>query len=422
MLLEYTCKNFRSIKEEIKFSMRKVAGEDATNRIMKFGDKEIESVSVIYGANGSGKSNFILSLEFMKYLVEASMMFQPGEPVRVSPHKLSRIDEPTSFGIQFTAEGIRYAYGFSVLDGKIAEEYLYYFPNGRQTKIFERNGQEVQAGSKYKSSFGLSLEALKENRLFLSCAANFSRSEEVRQAFMFFREGLVVYRVNVDEPRANNWYEYSVKLMHEKPEVKQQFLKVLQYLGTGIIDIRPEFRHYKAEDIPEKLPQLIREILLSQGSKVDSITEFDAKMIYPEFETDLMREEGTGIQKMFQMICPLLDIIITGKTIICDEIETGLHEAVVRQIIELFYHLKPDSMSQLIFTTHDTSLLGCGLFRRGQIWFTELKPDRSTDLYSLSEIRNVRKSESLIRGYMEGKYGAVPVLNRVALEMFTGEQ
>ncbi len=422
MLLEYTCRNFRSIKDEIKFSMRKATVEEAENRVMEFGDKGIESVSVIYGANGSGKSNFILSLEFMKYMVETSMLFQLGEPVRVSPHKLSRRDEPTSFNIQFTSEGIRYAYGFSVLYGNISEEYLYYFPNGRQTKIFERKGQKIQAGSKYKSSFGLSLEALKENRLFLSCAANFSQSEEVRQAFMFFREGLVVYRVNVDEPRANNWYEYSVNLMNEKPDVKAQFLKVLEYLGTGIIDVRPELRHYKAEDIAEKMPQPIREILLSQEREGGVITNFKAKMIYPEFETDLLTEEGTGIQKMFQMICPLLDIIMTGKTIICDEIETGLHESVVRQIIELFYHLEPKSESQLIFTTHDTSLLGGGLFRRGQIWFTELKPDRSTDLYSLAEVRNVRKGESLSRGYMEGRYGAVPVLNRAALEMFAGMQ
>ena len=84
----------------------------------------------------------------------------------------------------------------------------------------------------------------------------------------------------------------------------------------------------------------------------------------------------------------------------------------MHKIIELFYELYPDKKAQMIFTTHDTSLLDAKLFLRGQIWFTQLTKERATDLYSLAEIRHVRKDENLARGYISGKYGAIPILNQ----------
>ena len=145
--------------------------------------------------------------------------------------------------------------------------------------------------------------------------------------------------------------------------------------------------------------------------EVNGLLNMKTAVMYDKFETDLMTEESTGIQKLFLMICPMLDILENGKVLLCDEIETGLHEVIVHEIIELFYALYPEKKAQFIFTTHDTSLLASKLFRRCQIWFTELTEDRGTDLYSLSEIRNVRKDENLARGYISGKYGAIPLLS-----------
>ena len=125
----------------------------------------------------------------------------------------------------------------------------------------------------------------------------------------------------------------------------------------------------------------------------------------------MFEEESTGVKKLFEIICPMLDILQKGKVLIFDEIETGWHEAVVYKIIEMFHELMPEQFAQLIFTTHDTSLLDGRLFRRDQIWFTELTPERATDLFSLAEIKNVRKEENLSKGYMSGKYGGIPLLN-----------
>ena len=203
-------------------------------------------------------------------------------------------------------------------------------------------------------------------------------------------------------------------------EVKVKFLEVLRLLGTGIKDFKAEQRIFSAEEIAVQIPPPLREVILSPEIQANGLHTLETKIVYPEFETDLLTEEGTGIQKLFQMICPLLDILEKGKVIFCDELETGLHEAVVHEVIRLFYFLKPESEAQMIFTTHDTGLLSRKLFRRSQIWFTELTPERSTDLYSLAEIRNVRREENIERGYMEGRYGAVPILNRELAERLMG--
>ena len=411
MLLQYSCSNYRSIKDEICFSLRKVSSEEADKRIIRLRKDEIESVSVIYGANGSGKSNFISSVAFAKFLVETSILFQPGQKINISSHKLSSKIEPSYFAFQFSVDEKRYAYGFSVLDGVIDEEYLYSFPNNRQTKVFERKGLRIMSGNKFKTLFDMSEKVLHDNRLFLSCAANYSRAKEITDAFLFFSKELVIYHVNVDEPRTNNWYEYSMSLMSQDAQVKKNFVNILRLLGTGIIDIKAERKTLSAEEINKNIPSPIRELIFSPEIINNGYSMMDAKIVYSGFETDLMTEEGTGIQKLFQMICPMLDILNKDKVLFCDELETGLHQSVVQQIIQLFYLLMPESKAQLIFSTHDTSLLNTKLFRRGQIWFTELKPDRSTDLYSLAEIKNVRKQENLERGYIEGRYGAIPILS-----------
>lgn len=146
----------------------------------------------------------------------------------------------------------------------------------------------------------------------------------------------------------------------------------------------------------------------------------DAKVVYDQFQVDLLHEESQGIKKLIEFLCPFIDIILKGKVLICDKIETSLHESLIYKMIEYFKNSKSitDQCAQMIATTHDTSLLNLDLFRRDQIWFTELKAnDRSTDLYSLAEIKNVRKDENIGRGYISGRYGAIPMLNEKLISL-----
>lgn len=404
MLLQFSCSNYKSIKNKIIFSA--IAGSDTTfeEGLKPFSNFRVIPSAVIYGANGSGKSNFISALEFMRNLVSESINHQPGQGIFQAPHKLNSADVPSEYDIQFVKSDIRYAYGFSIVRNAVQEEYLYYFPKGRKVKIFERDAMKIEPGDKYKNVFGVSIGILKANRLFLSCAANYTNIKEIEEAFLFFREDIVVYN-----PQINNWTEYSIQLMQQNEEVKKAFVQILQALGTGIQDVRVRLEKTRlaVKDLPQEMPDALKMLVTSQDTNV-----IEAKLIYDKFETDLMTEESMGIKKLFEVICPIIDIISKGKILVCDEIETSLHESIVYQIVELFHMGQKDRFAQLIFSTHDTSLLDSSLFRRDQIWFTQLDQQRSTDLYSLVEIKNVRKTENLEKGYISGKYGAIPIVNK----------
>lgn len=403
MLLQFSCSNHKSIKDRVTFST--IAGSDNTfeDTLKSFSNVRVMRAAVVYGANGSGKSNFISALGFMRDLVSESINNQPGQNIFQAPHKLNTLQVPSEYDIQFVKNDVRYAYGFSIVNNLVQSEYLYFFPKGRQVKIFERESMEIKPGDKYKNAFDISLGVLKENRLFLSCAANYTNIKEIEQAFLFFREDIVVYNPNV-----NNWTEYSIQLMQQNKKIKNTFVKLLQALGTEVKDVKVKLEKTRltAKDLPQDMPEAIKMLVTSQDTNM-----IEAKLVYDQFETDLMAEESTGIKKLFEVICPIIDIINNGRILVCDEIETSLHESIVYQIVKLFNEARKDLFAQLIFSTHDTSLLDTSLFRRDQIWFTQLDEQRATDLYSLVEIKNVRKTENLEKGYISGKYGAIPALN-----------
>lgn len=405
MLLEFYCSNHKSIRENVLFST--LASSDTTfeEKTEKLGDDNILKSAVIYGANGSGKSNFIDAISFVKNLVINSIKHQPGQGIRQTPHKLEGFDRESIYKIQFVTNGIRYMYGFTLKNTLVTEEYLYYVPNGRQAKIFERIGEKYTSGSNFRSKFTSCKDVLKPNRLLLSCAANFSTVPEVEAAYRFFSEELVIY----GPMNQNDWMNYSLYQMNANPKMKSAVLSFLRELGTGIKDIRVEIdkKIMEASDLPPFLSDEFKALIMQ--SSVDAIS---ANVIYDKFETDLLNEESTGTKKLFALLCPIIDIMVNGKVLICDELESSLHESLVFGLVRLFMNVQTQKLAQLVFTTHETGLLNLDLFRRDQIWFTELKAnDRSTDLYSLSEIKNVRKEDNFGKGYIMGKYGAIPMLN-----------
>lgn len=411
MLLEFSCKNHKSIKNEVLFSL--LASKDTFNDeyLYDYKDLKILKSSVVYGANGSGKSNFIDAIYFMKLLVSNSINLQPGMGIPYTPHKLNGTGSESFYSVQFVKNGIRYAYGFSVEQMLVKEEYLYYFPNGRQAKIFDRTGMTFEEGSKFKGKFNSCKDVLKPNRLMISCAANFTNIAEIEDAFRFFSEDLVIY-TNANQ---ENWMQYSLYQFNSNPEIKNLALSFMRDIGVDIQDIKINIEEsaFPQSELPEFLSDEYKNKL-----RVTPLQKITASVGYPGFETDLFTEESTGIQKLFAFLCPFLDIISKGKILICDELETSLHESLLYTLLKTFLSLEGKEQPQIIFTTHDTSLLSLDLFRRDQIWFTELNSlNRSTELYSLAEIKSVRKDENYGKGYISGRYGAIPMLNENLAEL-----
>ena len=411
MLLEFRCKNHKSIKDEVLFSL--LASKDTFNSEYLYGYKDLKILksSVVYGANGSGKSNFIDAIFFMKSLVTNSINLQPGMGIPYTPHKLNGVGSESFYSVQFIKNGVRFAYGFSIEQMLVKEEYLYYFPNGRQAKIFDRTGMTYEEGSKFKGRFNSCKDVLKPNRLMISCAANFTNITEIEDAFRFFSEDLVIYTNATQE----NWMQYSLYQFNSNPEIKNLALSFMRDIGVDIQDIKINIEEsaFPQSELPEFLSDEYKNKL-----RMTPLQKITASVVYPGFETDLFTEESTGIQKLFAFLCPFLDIISKGKILICDELETSLHESLLYTLLKTFLSLNGKEQSQIIFTTHDTSLLSLDLFRRDQIWFTELNSlNRSTELYSLAEIKSVRKDENYGKGYISGRYGAIPMLNENLAEL-----
>lgn len=411
MLLEFRCKNHKSIKDEVLFSL--LASKDTFNSEYLYGYKDLKILksSVVYGANGSGKSNFIDAIFFMKSLVTNSINLQPGMGIQYTPHKLNGVGSESFYSVQFIKNGVRFAYGFSIEQMLVKEEYLYYFPNGRQAKIFDRTGMTYEEGSKFKGRFNSCKDVLKPNRLMISCAANFTNITEIEDAFRFFSEDLVIY-TNANQ---ENWMQYSLYQFNSNPEIKNLALSFMRDIGVDIQDIKINIEEsaFPQSELPEFLSDEYKNKL-----RMTPLQKITASVVYPGFETDLFTEESTGIQKLFAFLCPFLDIISKGKILICDELETSLHESLLYTLLKTFLSLNGKEQSQIIFTTHDTSLLSLDLFRRDQIWFTELNSlNRSTELYSLAEIKSVRKDENYGKGYISGRYGAIPMLNENLAEL-----
>lgn len=405
MLLEYRCSNYKSIKDEVLFSMSASSDTEHSDKLIDFKKLKINKATAIYGANGSGKSSLLESCLFLTSLV-SNKPSQPGDKILVIPHALSAIDEPTEFLIHFERKGIRYVYGISVTEDRVEKEFLYHFKVGRKAKIFDRVGEEYTFGTKYKSDLNKALSFQKENRVFLNTAANFTNNEDITNAFLFFKEDLVVNSPSF----MNNWREYSFNMINKNPEFKKKVVTAFNNLGIDIKDIKTEsFNIPLHDELVENIPADIKEIIKSSMGEEKTLYLKKVLFDYGIFSVDIDRE-STGIKRLFEVLCPLIDIIENDRVLLWDEIEMGLHSSILDTLIKIFLNEK-DSKAQLIFTTHDISLLNLDNLRRDQIWFTELdKEERKTDLYSLFDFKNIRKTDNISKNYIEGRYGAIPFI------------
>lgn len=382
MLLEFSCSNFKSIKEKVTFSA--IATDNIKNEkfLKKFDDFRILHTSVIYGPNGAGKSNLFKGIGFMRDLIIKSRENRPGEVLKQPTHKMAQ-DKKSEFNMQYIINDIRYAYGFVLKDNLVDEEYLYYFEDKNAMNVFERKEGEVCLGEKFEENKVL-LEIIEneigDNKLLLSCIGDKSDIFEINNAFLFFKEYLVIQNNDVKTERKN-----CIKVMMENEKMRELIISVFREFDSDIKDIKIE----------------------SSGENLDD-KDIRIKFVYDEFETDLYKEESTGINKLFDLVLPIIESFINGKVMIVDEIELNLHRNIAYKIISLFNTHLPNNSAQLIFTSHDISLLSLNLFRNDQIWFAQLGKDRATELYSLVEIKNIRADENIAKGYIMGRYGAVP--------------
>ena len=413
MLIEFSVANFRSIKDEVRLSLVAGPGKELrkTHVVTPPLNESVRSIpllrsAAVYGANAAGKTNLLRALKTMRHMVARSnqnLGELPVTPFRFDPDCEAR---PTTFEAMCFAEGVRYQYGFSATRGAVTREWLYAWPRGRVQLWFEReragNGGDVfKFGDRLSGDKEVWRRATRPDALFLSTAVSLN-SSQLRPVFDWFTGNLHVAGVG-------GWANV-FSLEYCRDSRKATLLEFLRTADLAISGLRVVEREFSPETLPDDMPPAVKEDIGKKlaGAKVVNLRLRHDTKDGPPVELNL-DEESDGTQKIFALAGPWLDTLENGHVIIFDELHDHLHPSLVRFLVERFHDPSVNTMgAQLIFSTHDTSILSQDVFRRDQIWFCERNARQETGLFPLTDFRPRKGIENLERSYLAGRYGAVP--------------
>lgn len=409
MLVEFRVANYRSIRHEQCLSMV-AASADKLHPGHKIDPQApvtpaLLKSAVIYGANASGKSNLINAMAFMKALVfESATLLKEGQTLNCPFFRLEEkyAHEPSLFEITFVHDGVRYQYGFKLTPQYIVEEWLLAYKASKPQQLFTRTRDDA---GKYVYKFSSFLtgpkstweEATRANALFLSTAVQLN-SEILRPVFLWITQALVIFGAGaIPSP------DDTTRMLQDGTS-KEQIANFLKQADFGIdsieLDTRRGMQQFVHFDITTGHTQTSRE------ERDMQVPVFLHKGI--RFE---MHDESLGTQKVYCLSGPVFDVLSRGLTFVVDELDGSLHPLMMQHLLGLFHNETVNHKgAQLLFTTHDTSLLDVEVLRRDQVWFIEKDSHHVSRLYPLSDF-NERGKVALEKRYLDGRYGAIPFFN-----------
>ncbi len=416
MLIEFRVTNFRSFRGENRLSLLASSDKDLEgSNVVATKNTSVPRVlraAGIYGANASGKSNLIRAMQLMRGIVVESANLKPDQQFNVQPFRLDpeTDKQPTEFELTFFLRGVRYQYGFALNASRIVEEWLLVYKTKQPQTWFVREYDPKTKTDEYKFSEAhfkgnrsVWKEATRSNALFLSTAIQLN-SDSLRPVFDYIAQSLVVF-----ENGSGPIPDYTINhIANAKANRVTQFLSSadISIDDIALKEVKGDFHSVNIDFATGGLTHNTRQeqsvmvpTFKHSSSKGSAVFDFG--------------DESEGTQKLFSLAGPLFDIFERGQVLIVDELDRSLHALLVRQLIAMFHDPEVNKNdAQLIFTTHDTSLLDGAHLRRDQIWFTEKDEEQSSNLYPLTDF-SPRKNEALEKGYLGGRYGAVPILKRL---------
>ncbi|MCK4626388.1 MAG: AAA family ATPase [Phycisphaerae bacterium] len=418
MLIEFRVKNFLSFRDEQVLSM--VASKDTSleGNCFNASEHRLLKAAAIYGPNASGKSNLIKAVDFMRRLVEKSAEKQPGKGFRISPFLLDEksAQKPSLFEVTFLLKGIRYQYGFTVTRERVHDEWLIAYPKGKPQRWFDRKKEKTDW--KWSSFLKGERERLKKltrpDALFLSVAAQFDH-EQLTPIYEWFMNSLRIL------PDKDSLRQVTAEILTSpnlgestRRAFRNVILAFLQDADLGITGFDVKKRDIAEANLPKNVPEEVKTQVLR---RLKEYPIYDVKMSHRNHEMGRdvsfdFQDESDGTQRFFELVGHWMGVASQGGSMFVDELEASLHPLLTRKLIEFFQDPNINiKNAQLIFATHDTTLLDPELFRRDQIWFTEKDKKGTSRLYSLWDY-TPRKGEAMQKGYLAGRYGAVPILGR----------
>ena len=390
MIIELKFRNFLSFKDETCFLMTRVNSfkEHLDSNVIKI-DREFEllKVSAIYGANGSGKSNFINAMHAMSYFVfnsfSNSLKKEEEKDLQNFSFKLNSQTEKanTMFEVSFLENSIIYRYGFEINNNEIKKEWLFR-KNEREVNLFTRdnnifniNQESFQEGEKYKND-------VNSNVLLISHLAQNNQSI-ARTVFGWFS------KVNVISGLYDlNYNKFTATLLETDSNFKKWASIALKYLEITNIEAGEK-----------------------EGEIITYHNKYDENNLLIDSVAFNSKMESDGTKKLIHILGPIYDTLKLGRVLFIDEFDSKLHPSLSKKLIELFQTFNING-AQLVFSAHDTTLLDKNLFRRDQIWFVEKDQFGTSSLYSLSEFdaKTVRNTSAFDKKYLANEFGAADSL------------
>lgn len=427
MLLRFEVANHRSILEPIELSMIAVDDERLAARPFAMLNERVLTVAGIYGANASGKTNVLDALAWLSRAVGNSLKVW-GETVPRDAFKFGEGPwSPSLYEVDMMVTGVRHVYRLEVSDKEVLFEGLYSYPERRRRSLLEREGMNVHLRRGLGASSGGIRELLTPTTLALSAALRLNAPEMqefgrqlvgisvqgIRRRATLRRGGGLYVGPGPSYGRSLTdriFFEASERLSVARDEGDEQFggpesaLGLLRFADLGIDGVQVVREQAGDPDASESRPYLR---LLHRA--VNEQLPFD------------FADESEGTQTWFRLIGPTLRALREGRLLVLDEIDASLHPRLSARLVELFQDPETNPLgAQLVFTTHDTSLLNH--LNRDEVWLTEKGPDGATTLAALAEFGGdkVRRSLNLEKAYLQGRFGAVPEFDQHQLRRALG--
>ncbi|MCY1012977.1 AAA family ATPase [Nannocystis pusilla] len=419
MLIQFVVENFRSFRDETVFSMRA-----ATNVERAPGAPDLAAGSTtlrcaaLYGANASGKSNFVKALRFARDLVVRGVPERgriPTQPFRLDS---ASAEAPSRCEIYLRADsGQTYGYGFAARADAIVDEWLSWVDGDDEREVFSRSGNDFTFSPEIEASvqdfLRLVSSATRDNQLFLRTTREFKR-ERFPPAFqdvMVWFEFLLV----IIEPDAK--FVGLIRRADEEPAFRAFLDEVLVRADTGISSVRTERTEVEVGESvnPSELASSFGPGRAEFLSKDGATFRLDLRLRHgdsPDAGFGL-EDESDGTVRLLELAPMLFLAPKTPRVFVVDEMDRSMHTTLTRWLVERFVTEAPGSASQLVFTTHDTNLLDLEVLRPDAIWFAEKDASGASSLFSLAEFKREQIEQlggELEQGYLNGRFGAIPFL------------
>ena len=412
MLVMFKVKNFMSFKDEAILDLRATSYVQHPSHLLHANEKyNLLKTVALYGANASGKSNFISAMYFFeKYIFSQFIGNKESDPLDqakqfrydLEPFALSKEKNKVSeFDIIFVRNKKQFQFGFECTNEAVVSEWYYI----DDKKVYERTGSIITYGSKFADLLS-SYNKIPSERLYISVLEYFLEDEAKKTVLSdfvdFFQQEYNVYSEILFESTVKGVagvFGYSPRIISNRKfrEKVEQYLSSID-VGIKRLDIQTETitNERTGKKKKTKVIRTVHDVYDDTGNVVGEQT-FD------------LPQESSGTLRFFAFIQNVIEMTSLGGVFIVDELSARLHPLLTKMIVDIFSS-KENTKAQLIFTTHDISLLNKDQFRRDEVVFVDKNNRGESKLYALSDLK-VREDASFSKDYLQGKYGAIPIFN-----------